>query len=584
MLFARYLEREIRLAELEEEWFAPARRLVPFAEELFELEESLLAMDFVSGQKAAGRIHKLAKAATATKDDFDGSDYAPHEILAAAEVLGDSTKALDRWHSFYHGYDPEFDWWVSAPYQALQESIDALKTHLNDFVTKGNADLIVGKPVGRERLLEDLGYERIPYSPEELIAIAEEQYAWCQARIQEASKQLGFGDDWRAAQEHVKGMHEKPGSQPAAIKRLALEGIEFVESRGLVTVPELAKETIHMSMMSAEHQKVNPFFLGGKRIIVSYPTSAMSHEEKLMSMRGNNTPFSHATVQHELIPGHHLQWFMEARNKPYRQLFATPFWIEGWTLHWEMLLWDLGFPRSAAEEIGMLFWRRHRCVRVVFSLQFHLGQISAQDCVEMLVERVGHERANAEGEVRRSVGSSYSPLYQLAYLIGGLQFRSLYFELVKGGRMTDKEFHDGIMAENNIPPYTMRSLLRGDEITQDYGPEWRFADTLPRPKKRLTSRSARIGRQRIRRGHLPCTDVRGMPGRRSTLSFSGSCLWGTGRQPILRKGWPTASLAFAYSLSFTTRTPDTEPDALSAAASTLTVTLVLPLVSLVGMP
>ena len=36
----------------------------------------------------------------------------------------------------------------------------------------------------------------IPYTPEELIAIAEREFAWCEARMLEASRELGFGDDW----------------------------------------------------------------------------------------------------------------------------------------------------------------------------------------------------------------------------------------------------------------------------------------------------------------------------------------------------------------------------------------------------
>ena len=56
----------------------------------------------------------------------------------------------------------------------------------------------------------------------------------------------------------------------------------------------------------------------------------MTHEAKMMSMRGNNIHFSRATVHHELIPGHHLQGYMTARHKTYRRLFSTPFSIEGW--------------------------------------------------------------------------------------------------------------------------------------------------------------------------------------------------------------------------------------------------------------
>jgi hypothetical protein len=76
-----------------------------------------------------------------------------------------------------------------------------------------------------------------------------------------------------------------------------------------------------MEMMSPERQLVSPFFLGGEVILVSYPTNTMSHEAKMMSMRGNNPHFSRATVHHELIPGHHLQGFMTARYKIYRGLF-----------------------------------------------------------------------------------------------------------------------------------------------------------------------------------------------------------------------------------------------------------------------
>lgn len=74
----------------------------------------------------------------------------------------------------------------------------------------------------------------------------------------------------------------------------------------------------------------------------------------------------------------------------------------------------------------MLFWRMHRASRIVFSLGFHLGRMTPEQCVELLVERGGHEVANAEAEVRRSFNGSYPPLYQLAYMMGGLQFRALH--------------------------------------------------------------------------------------------------------------------------------------------------------------
>jgi uncharacterized protein (DUF885 family) len=239
-------------------------------------------------------------------------------------------------------------------------------------------------------------------------------------------------------------------------------------------VPDLAVETTRMSMMSPERQLVNPFFLGGEEIQVSYPTDTMTHEQKLMSMRGNNKHFARATVFHELIPGHHLQGYMQARYRDYRSPFDTPFWVEGWALYWEMLLYKMNFAVKPEDKVGMLFWRMHRCARIIFSFGFHTGKMTPQQCVDFLVDRVGHERDNASAEVRRSFAGAYEPLYQAAYMLGGLQIRSMRHELVDSGRMTDKQFHDAILHENAIPIEMVRASLENLPLTRNFKPSWRF--------------------------------------------------------------------------------------------------------------
>ena len=67
------------------------------------------------------------------------------------------------------------------------------------------------RPFGRQPLLDDLVNEMIPYTPEELVAIANREFAWCEAEMKKASKEMGFGDDWKAALEKVKGLGEPPG-------------------------------------------------------------------------------------------------------------------------------------------------------------------------------------------------------------------------------------------------------------------------------------------------------------------------------------------------------------------------------------
>ena len=130
--------------------------------------------------------------------------------------------------------------------------------------------------------------------------------------------------------------------------------------------------------------------------------------------------------------------------------------------------------------MGMLFWRMHRAARVIFSLSFHLGRMTAPEAVSFLITEVGHEPENAAAEVRRSFeDEEYGPLYQLAYEIGALQFRALHAELVGARKMTDRQFHDAILRLGPMPVEMVRASLRGDKLPKDYAGQWKFYDELP---------------------------------------------------------------------------------------------------------
>lgn len=484
VLLDNHLRYNLRRLELDEKDRVDAFAFLPFAESVIDLSERRQKMEKVDGERAAVTLdairNRIADKTKALEKELADKKAFRKPVVFRAAAFSDQLKGfLKEWFDFYKGYDPLFTWWAAEPYKKADQALADFSKFLREKIVglkPDDKDAIVGDPVGKDRLLEDLRNEFIPYTPEELVQIAEKEYAWCEAEMKKAAKEMGFGDDWRKALEKVKNLHVGPGEQPKLIRDLALEAIEFVEKQELVTVPELAKETWRMDMMSPERQKVNPFFLGGETIQVSFPTDTMAHDEKLMSLRANNIHFARATVHHELIPGHHLQGFMNARNKPYRRMFGTPFWTEGWALWFEFLFWDIGFPQSPENKIGMLFWRMHRCVRIVFSLSFHLGKMTPEQCVKMLVERVGHEQSTAEGEVRRSFGGQYSPLYQAAYMLGALQLRALAKELVGSGKMTYRQFHDAVLKENNMPIAVLRAKLLGQPLEKNFDPKWRFYD------------------------------------------------------------------------------------------------------------
>jgi hypothetical protein len=484
LLFRNYLDHELKEQARYDAQLAEMEPLMPFGRTISDLEDTRRTLKDLDSAKAAAVLNELAKQIAATQKSFEGPNAAkPKRTVAnrAARTVGDLRNTLKRWYTFYNLYDPTFTWWCESPYKAADDALAKYQTFITEKLVGIKPDdkvTIIGDPIGRDALIQELQYEMIPYTPEELVEIANKEFAWCEAEMKKASREMGFGDDWKKALEAVKQKYVEPGKQPAMIRDLAYQAIDFVEKNDLVTVPKIARDGWRMEMMTPERQLVAPFFLGGETILVSYPTDGMTHEQKMMSMRGNNPHFAHATVFHELIPGHHLQGYMSQRYRPYRGDFRTPFSVEGWSLYWEFLLWDMGFDKSPEDRVGALFWRMHRCARIIFSLNFHLEKMTPQECVDFLVDRVGHERDNAAAEVRRSFSGDYGPLYQIAYMMGGLQFYNLHRELVESKKMTNKQFHDSILHEGPIPVEMVRAILTNQKLTKDFKTSWRYYKLL----------------------------------------------------------------------------------------------------------
>ncbi len=486
LLFKRIVDdAKAKLLE-EQEDYNKIVKLLPFSDQIYNLEKPRRRGLNVNGEEIAKQMNDLIKQIQKAKESLKKEESMENKL---AQLGFDAVKALQvalkNEFDFYNGYDPMFTWWVPKTYTDLDAALDGYATALKgkgknmDAKPKDDGSGILGISVGRDEIVRQLKREYIPYSPEELIEVANKEFAYCDAELLKASREMGFGDNWKAAQEKVKNTYVAPGKQPEEMFELYKQSVDFLKKNDLVTIPELSEETWRMMMMTPERQLVSPFFLGGETLIISYPTNTMGYDEKLMSMRGNNPGFSRATVHHELIAGHHLQGYMAARNKVYRRDLLgtnTPFWGEGSALYWEFLLWDMKFPRTPEDRIGMLFWRMHRCARILFSLNFHLGKWTPQQCIDFLVDRVGFERANAEGEVRRSFVGGYPPLYQLAYMTGGQQLYALKKELVDTKKMTIKQFNDAIYSEGSLPIELLRVILTNQPIKRDFSTQWRFYD------------------------------------------------------------------------------------------------------------
>src|SRR5438105_2030797 len=407
LLLKNHLEYELRQMDIQAKQLAEIQPLVPFAKTIADFEDARRQMQPIDSAKTAATLTNLRKQVDDTRhaveagirtasgsDRIDPIKTKKTVAFRAVGAINNLRNTLRNWYTFYTDYDPLFTWWNEEPYKSLDQTLTTYAAFLSERVVglrpegtqasttgttpnrggggpgpgqgfgqgqggqrttptarPGDTSDIVGDPIGRDALLSELQSEMIPYTPEELIAIANKEMAWCENEMKKASRELGYGDDWKKALEHVKQQYVEPGKQPEMIRDLALEAIKFVDDHDLVTVPQLARDTWRMEM--------------------------------------------------------------------------TP-----------------------------------------------------QECIDFLVDRVGHERDNATAEVRRSFDGSYGPLYQIAYLIGGLQFYALHRELVDSGKMTNRAFNDWIYKENRMPVEMVRAILTNQKLTRDFKTSWKFYGPL----------------------------------------------------------------------------------------------------------
>jgi hypothetical protein len=515
ILLRNLLDLERKHLDLNRRRLVGMNDLLPFRAPIQDLQRSCWRMEPVDSEKAAAVLARfpeqtkklrarVERGLKPTKPDKDGpkdeqkaepeakvespSGSTPQDepitvtpVVAqrAAAAVGELRGTLREWFQFYDGYQPSFSWWVRKPYDEANKALEDYGKFLKEKVAgiKGeDDDPLVGDPIGVEGLAADMAYEMLPYTPQQLISIANNEFAWCEDELRKATREMGLGEDWKAALAKVKADHVPPGEQDELVAGQSRFVIQYLKDKDLVTIPPLCEETWRLTMISPQTQKVLPFAAyGGQNMMVAYPTDTMKHDDKLMSMRGNNRHFTRIVTPHELIPGHHLQGFMAERIRAYRRMFSTPFFVEGWCLYWEMTLYELGYPRTPEERIGMLFWRMHRAARIIVSLKFHLNQMKPSEMVDFLVDRVGHERFGATSEVRRFIGGDYSPLYQCGYMIGGLQIRAMRKELVDSGRMTNREFHDALLTYGSIPVELIRAGMLNLPLAADSTSTWKFA-------------------------------------------------------------------------------------------------------------
>jgi hypothetical protein len=221
ILFKRIIDdAKVKLQE-EQADYSKIVKFLPFSDHIYNLERSRRSGLNVNGEEIAKKMNDIIKEVRKAKESLKNEESIDNKLATFAfDAVKGLQGALKSQFDFYNGYDPMFTWWVPKTYADLDSTLGAYATAVRakgknmDAKPKDDGSGILGVSVGRDELIRQLTREYIPYTPEELIEIANKEFAYCDAELLKASKEMGFGDNWKAAQEKVKNTYVAPGKQP----------------------------------------------------------------------------------------------------------------------------------------------------------------------------------------------------------------------------------------------------------------------------------------------------------------------------------------------------------------------------------
>jgi uncharacterized protein (DUF885 family) len=303
----------------------------------------------------------------------------------------------------------------------------------------------------------------------ELGATVEEIYAVGKKYLRESRRELARlageikpGATVDEAKETVKGDHPARFEEALRYTADAMEEAKrFIVEHDLATLPPNESLTVVETPSYLRH--VIPF--------AAYNSPARFEprkhgfymvtpvEDKPEMLREHSYPGIRNTAVHEGYPGHHLQLTCATLNPSYaRILSGATETIEGWAHYCEDMMKEAGFSGDLKTKFVQMTDQIWRACRILIDVDLHMGKMTFDEAVDLLVREAGMERAGAVAEVKRY---TYTPGYQLSYLFGKHELLRLRKDVKKGlgKRYTDKFFHDTILYSGSVPLTFIREIL-----------------------------------------------------------------------------------------------------------------------------
>ncbi len=298
---------------------------------------------------------------------------------------------------------------------------------------------------------------------QDLHNIGLEELASIEAERRAIARDLGFGDDTKAARTALRA---DPASIPESIDELLDRARGQIE-RALAASPNYFRT---LPRAACEVRPVEPYKEADAPAAYYYPPSIDGGRPGVYYVNTYDLPSRSyvglaSTSFHEAVPGHHFQIALQTEHpslNAFRRLgsrMAGMAYVEGWGLYSERLADEMGLYLNAAERFGMLDGQSWRAARLVVDTGIHAFHWPREKSVAQLLE-AGLSETDATIETDRYI---CLPAQALTYKVGQRQIEKLRREATAalGPAFDIRAFHDAVLGHGTLPLATLAKELPG---------------------------------------------------------------------------------------------------------------------------
>lgn len=336
----------------------------------------------------------------------------------------------------------------------------------NDLLPKACGEISIGKSEANHFLSND---HMLSYTVDEVYEIGLSTYREIENKMNELANQIDPSKSWNDILNHAQASFTLSNGQLLALYQSEFcELTGFIKKNDLVNIPQecdlevvktpdFKKSTTPFASLFSPA----PFDQDQKGIMLL----TMKDSEKELSWH-----FAHKLVGlHEGVPGHYLQRVKQHTNKNisrYRHMLCgfglfverkqpkLNLFEEGWAVYWETQLVEEGYITDPVLVLLGLKYQLWRAARMIVDAGLHSGEMSFDECMQFLQDKLGHSKDAAYKEMRYH---AMTLTQAMSYMLGKLEIEKLKKKALKV--MSKREFHEAVLSQGAIPFSLLEELI-----------------------------------------------------------------------------------------------------------------------------